>query len=149
MSHKKNRVSITTRSFRWLDSYARKRARTLIEIRVAGLSVRWHRGDPSLGHHTHPIILTTRQVLLIRGIVGLLVSSAVLGLIWFGVAGDLVTELSQTGRHALYAARYVGFPGSVEGVGLLPADPARKHAHIYGCTTCVTDAELFAILESP
>ena len=33
--------------------------------------------------------MTTRQVLIIGGIVGLLVSSAVLALIWFGVAGVL------------------------------------------------------------
>jgi hypothetical protein len=34
--------------------------------------------------------MTTRQVLIVGGIVGLLVSSAVLALIWFGVAGVLV-----------------------------------------------------------
>jgi hypothetical protein len=34
--------------------------------------------------------MTTRQVLIIGGIVGLLVSSAVLALLWFGVAGVLV-----------------------------------------------------------
>lgn len=33
--------------------------------------------------------MTTRQVLIVGGIVGLLVSSAVLALIWFGVAGVL------------------------------------------------------------
>jgi len=34
--------------------------------------------------------MTTRQVLIVGGIVGLLVSSAVLALLWFGVAGVLV-----------------------------------------------------------
>lgn len=34
--------------------------------------------------------MTTRQVLLVGGIVGLSVSSAVLALIWYGVAGVLV-----------------------------------------------------------
>ena len=34
--------------------------------------------------------MTTRQVLIVGGIVGLLVSSAVLTLLWFGVAGVLV-----------------------------------------------------------
>ena len=34
--------------------------------------------------------MTTRQVLIVGGIVGLLVSSAVLALLWFGVAGALV-----------------------------------------------------------
>jgi hypothetical protein len=33
--------------------------------------------------------MITRQVLIVGGIVGLLVSSALLGLIWFGVAGVL------------------------------------------------------------
>jgi hypothetical protein len=34
--------------------------------------------------------MTTRQVLIVGGIVGLLVASAVLVLLWFGVAGVLV-----------------------------------------------------------
>jgi hypothetical protein len=34
--------------------------------------------------------MTTRHVLIVGGIVGLLVSSAVLALLWFGVAGVLV-----------------------------------------------------------
>jgi hypothetical protein len=34
--------------------------------------------------------MTTRQVLIVCGIIGLLVSSAVLALLWFGVAGVLV-----------------------------------------------------------
>ena len=34
--------------------------------------------------------MTTRQVLLVGGIVGLTVSSAVLALLWFGVSGVLV-----------------------------------------------------------
>jgi hypothetical protein len=34
--------------------------------------------------------VSTRQVLIVGGIVGLLVSSAVLALFWFGVAGVLV-----------------------------------------------------------
>jgi hypothetical protein len=34
--------------------------------------------------------MTTRQVLIVGGVVGLLVSSAVLALLWFGVAGVLV-----------------------------------------------------------
>jgi hypothetical protein len=33
--------------------------------------------------------MTTRQVLIVGGIVGLIVSSAVLALLWFGVAGVL------------------------------------------------------------
>jgi hypothetical protein len=35
--------------------------------------------------------MTTRQVLFVGGIAGLLVSSAVLALLWFGVAGVLFT----------------------------------------------------------
>jgi hypothetical protein len=35
--------------------------------------------------------MTTRQVLFVGGIAGLLVSSAVLALLWFGVAGVLYT----------------------------------------------------------
>jgi hypothetical protein len=34
--------------------------------------------------------MTTRQVLIVGGIVGLLMSSALLALLWFGVAGVLV-----------------------------------------------------------
>jgi hypothetical protein len=53
--------------------------------------------------------MTTRQVLIAGGIVGLLVSSAVLTLIWFGVAGVL-----NVGRTDLM---YVLWPSSVMLVG--------------------------------
>jgi len=49
--------------------------------------------------------VTTRQVLIVGGIVGLLVSSAVLALFWFGVAGVLVV-----GKADLM---YVFWPASV------------------------------------
>jgi len=49
--------------------------------------------------------VTTRQVLIVGGIVGLLVSSAVLALFWFGVAG-----LLRVGRTNL---EYVFWPSSV------------------------------------
>jgi hypothetical protein len=51
--------------------------------------------------------MTTRQVLIVGGIVGLLVSSGVLALIWFGVAGVL-----GVGKTDLM---HVFWPSSVEG----------------------------------
>jgi hypothetical protein len=58
--------------------------------------------------------MTTRQVLIVGGIVGLLVSSALLTLFWFGVAGVLVV-----GKTDLM---YVFWPASVM---LLSAGAAR------------------------
>ncbi len=49
--------------------------------------------------------MTTRQVLIVGGIVGLLLSSTVLALLWFGVAGVLVV-----GKTDLM---YVFWPSSV------------------------------------
>jgi hypothetical protein len=49
--------------------------------------------------------MTTRQFLIIGGIIGLLVSSAVLSLLWFGVAGVL-----NVGRTDLM---YIFWPSSV------------------------------------
>ncbi len=49
--------------------------------------------------------MTSRQVLMVGGIVGLLVSSAVLALLWFGVAGILIS-----GKTDLM---YVFWPSSV------------------------------------
>jgi hypothetical protein len=43
--------------------------------------------------------MTTRQVLIVGGIVGLLVSTVVLALIWFGVGG----VLNVGGTHLMYA----------------------------------------------
>ena len=49
--------------------------------------------------------MSTRQVLIVGGIVGLLVSSAVLALLWFGVAGVLYVSGSNL--------MYVFWPSSV------------------------------------
>jgi len=51
--------------------------------------------------------VTTRQVLIVGGIVGLLLSSAVLALIWFGVAG--VLTVGRTDLNLMY----VIWPSSV------------------------------------
>lgn len=61
--------------------------------------------NQSCSNHAEDTTLTTRQVLLAGGIVGLSVSGAVLALIWFGVAGVLTV-----GRTDLM---YVFWPSSV------------------------------------
>jgi hypothetical protein len=62
--------------------------------------------------------MTTRQVLIVGGIVGLLVSSAALVLLWFGVAGVLVVGKTDL-MHVFWPASLmlvVGWHRTIPGV---------------------------------